>query len=136
MASNNKFAIFGLEGIVYVLDYQGNGEGMKHMAEFLAGNLAYENRMILAQYVFIITLIYLAVIIIVVGIGQKTRILAPSTQSKISFTQREGNRTVISKCKIVTGPGWSMVVGNKRDVFSNDTTLFDERITNCESGQS
>ena len=92
------------------------------MAEFLVGILVYENRMILVQNVFIITLINLAVIIIILGIGQKTRIITPSTQAKTEFTQWEGNRSVISTCKIGTDHGWPVVVGNKRDVFSNDTT--------------
>ena len=56
---------------------------MNYMAEYLLGNLTHENRMILVQYVFIITLVYLVVIILIIGIGQRTRILTPSNQSKI-----------------------------------------------------
>jgi hypothetical protein len=86
---------------------------MNYMAEYLLGSLTHENRMVLAQYVFIITMVYLAVIIIIAGIGQKTRILTPAKQSKIRLPQWEGNETVIWKAKAGTGAGQPETVGGK-----------------------
>jgi hypothetical protein len=84
------------------------------MADFLAGNFAYENRMILAQYVFIITLIYLAAIIIIVGIGQRTRILTHSTQYKTGFTQWEENGIVNCLCKTGSSSGQPVIKRKNR----------------------
>jgi cbb3-type cytochrome oxidase subunit 3 len=89
---------------------------MNYMAEYLLGNLTHENRMILAQYVFIITLVYLVVIIIILWIGQKTRNLIPSKQSKIKLPQQVENETLIWKVKTGTVPGISVNAGKKQNL--------------------
>jgi hypothetical protein len=110
MASKNYFAIIWIRRDSIYPGFQGNREGMKTlMADFLVGNTTYENRMIIVQYFFIVTLIYLAVIIIIVGIGQRTRILKPSTQYKTGLIQWEGNRTVSCLCKTGSGSGQHII---------------------------
>lgn len=69
------------------------------MDEHILSILAYENRQILAEYLLIILISYIAVIITIVYIGQRTRIISPLTKSKIICRQTTGRETVFAKCK-------------------------------------
>jgi hypothetical protein len=50
------------------------------MTEHILSILAYENKQILAEYFLIISISYIAVIIAIVYIGQRTRIKSPFLQ--------------------------------------------------------
>ena len=72
------------------------------MTEHVLSILAYENRQILAEYLLIISISYIAVIIATIYFGQRTRIISPFAKSKITCQQTTGFETVLIKNK--TGP--------------------------------
>jgi hypothetical protein len=53
------------------------------MTEHVLSIFVFENRQILAEYLLIISISYIAVIIAIVYVGQRTRIITPLTRSKI-----------------------------------------------------
>ena len=100
------------------------------MAENILVNITYENIMFLAYYILIITVAYTAVIIIIVGVGQKTRILNLSKQSKIRFPQWEGKGIINRTCITGTGSRQIVTTGIKRAGEYPGTTRASLRLYN------
>lgn len=69
------------------------------MTDHILSILKYGNRQVLAEYFLIITISYIAVIIAIVYIGQRTRIISPLTKSKIMCRQTTGYETIFVKHK-------------------------------------
>jgi hypothetical protein len=72
---------------------------MNYMAEQLLNIFEKGNRQGIAEIFLIISISYIAVIIIIVYIGQRTRIISPLTKSKIICRQTTGCEAVFTKRK-------------------------------------
>jgi len=69
------------------------------MTEHVLRLFACENRQILAEYLVFISILYIAVIIAIVYIGQRTRIKSPFPQSKFICQQMTECEAFIDKLK-------------------------------------
>ena len=69
------------------------------MTEHVLSILAYENRQILAEYLLIISISYIAVIIAIIYIGQRTRIIIPDKKSRTMCRQNQEHEAVFAKYK-------------------------------------